>query len=354
MGEGKRLNSDAPHNKETHPPRGTPSASPTARNNSSQGRTLWGQCWAPMPTPIAPGTHASRNPGRPPKRTGGRGRDSAWHQTPLTMVAGHPPRGRPPTTPGARSPHRACKQRESAGPRHLYTSGCSTLIADPDSPPRGRAPAGGTAPELTPPSQRWKAAPPGTDPHHPRGTQPPTEHASQGDSAGPPHPHSRAHSTLIAGPDSPPRGRAAGRGVAPELRRPPQRRTAPPLGTLFGRPQGAQRRLARAHAVGLVLGPHAHTNRTRDTRLAEPWPPGPEGGRPGEGQRLTPDAPRRGGRPPPPETAPTILAARSPHRAYKPRGQCWAPRPHIRADGTWVADPDSPPRERGSQGRGSA
>ena len=48
-----------------------------------------------------------------------------------------------------------------------------------------------------------------------------------------------------------------------------------------------------------MLGPHARTDRTRDTRVAEPWLPAPEDGRPREGQRLTPDAPHNGGRPPP-------------------------------------------------------
>ena len=59
------------------PPRGRPSATPTASNAGPQGRTLWGRCWVPTPAPTAPGTHGSRNPGCPPKRTAGRGRDSA-------------------------------------------------------------------------------------------------------------------------------------------------------------------------------------------------------------------------------------------------------------------------------------
>ena len=75
------------------PPRGPLSATPTASNAGSQGRTLWGRCWVPTLAPTAAGTHGSRNPGCPPQRMGGRGRDSAWHQTPLTTVAGHPPRG---------------------------------------------------------------------------------------------------------------------------------------------------------------------------------------------------------------------------------------------------------------------
>ena len=77
--------------------------------------------------------------------------------------------------------------------------------------------------------------------------------------------------------------------------------------------------------MGPLLGPHAHTNRTPDTRLAEPRQPAPENGRPGEGQRLTPDAPHNAGRSPPRGRPPTTPAERSPHRACKPRGQCWAP-----------------------------
>ena len=76
-GEGQRLTSDAPHNGGRHPPRGRPSATPTASNAGPQGRTLWDWCWVPTPAPNAPGTHGSRNPGRPLQRTGGRGRNSA-------------------------------------------------------------------------------------------------------------------------------------------------------------------------------------------------------------------------------------------------------------------------------------
>ena len=50
----------------------------------------------------------------------------------------------------------------------------------------------------------------------------------------------------------------------------------------------------------LVLGPHARTDRTRNTRVAVPRLPAPEDGRSGEGQRLTPEAPHNSGRPPPP------------------------------------------------------
>ena len=76
-GEGQRLTSDVPHNCGRHPPRGCPSATPTASNAGPQRRTQWGRCWVPTPARTAPRTHGSRNPGRPLQRTGGRGRDSA-------------------------------------------------------------------------------------------------------------------------------------------------------------------------------------------------------------------------------------------------------------------------------------
>ena len=76
-GKGQRLTPSAPHNGGRHPPRGRPSATPTASNAGPQGRTLWGRCWVHTPASTAPGTHESRNPGCTLRRTSGRGRDSA-------------------------------------------------------------------------------------------------------------------------------------------------------------------------------------------------------------------------------------------------------------------------------------
>ena len=104
LGEGPRLTPDAPHNGGRHRPRGRPSPCPTASNASPQGRTLWGRCWVPTPAPTAPGTHGLRNPACPLQRTGSRGRDSAWHRTPLTTVAGHPPGDGPPPPPRHAAP----------------------------------------------------------------------------------------------------------------------------------------------------------------------------------------------------------------------------------------------------------
>ena len=141
------------------------------------------------------------------------------------------------------------------------------------------------------------------------------------------HTH-RTHPTY---PNSPPGGRTVGGGTAPDPRRPSQWWKAPPPGTPFRHPDSEQRRLARAHAVGPVLGPHARTDRSRDTRVAEPWLPAPEDGRPGEGQRLTPGAPHNGGRPPPPGTAPHHPRGTQPPQGMRAKGTVLGPHTHTPA-----------------------
>ena len=164
----------------------------------------------------------------------------------------------------------------------------------------------------------------------------------------------RPHGMWVTDPNSTPRGRADGGGGAPDHRRPSQRRKAPPPGTPLRNPHSEQHWPARAHAVGPGLGPHARTDRTRGTRVAEPRLPAPEDGRPGEGRRLTPDAPRNGGRPPPRERPPTPPAARSPHRACRPRGQCWAPTPTNPRPQHVGGGPQQPAQWAGRRGRDSA
>ena len=212
---------------------------------------------------------------------------------------------------------------------------------------RGRAAGGGTAPDTRRPSQWLQASPPGEGPRPPPRHAAPTGHAGQGDSVGPPHPHTGAHGTWLADPNSPPGGQADGGGTAPDLRRPSQRWKAPPPGTVFRQPDSKRHWPARAHAVGPVLGPHARTDRTRNTRVAEPWLPAPEDGRPGEGQRLTPDAPHNGGRPPPPGTAPPPPPRHAASTKHASQGDSVGPpHPHTRAHSKWVADPNSPPSGR--------
>ena len=158
-----------------------------------------------------------------------------------------------------------------------------------------------------------------------------------------PHPGHTGRGTLAARS----RGRAAGGGTAPDTRRPSQWYKTPPPGTPFRHPHSEQRRPARAHAVGPVLCPHACTDRTRDTLVAKPRPPAPEDGRPGEGQRLTPDAPHNGGRPPPPGTAPPPSPRHAAPTGHAGQGDSVGPpHPHTRAHSTWLADPKSPPSGR--------
>ena len=191
------------------------------------------------------------------------------------------------------------------GPHTRNDRTWDTRVAGPrlPAPEDGRP---GEGQRLTPeaPHNGGRPPPPGDGPPPPPRHAAPTGHAGQGDSVGPPHPHTRAHGTWVADPNGPPSGRAVGGGGAPDLRRPSQQWKAAPSGTPFRQPHSEQRQPARAHAVGPVLGPHAPTHRTRDTRVTEPRLPAPEGGRPAEGQRLTPDAPHNSGRPQPPGTAP--------------------------------------------------
>ena len=230
---------------------------------------------------------------------------------------------------------------------------CSYSLVQP-----GRAAGGGTAPDTRRPSQRRKRPPPGNAlPPPPQRATPARKGARCGAGAGStrphrPHPGHTGRGTLAARS----RGRAAGGGTAPDTRRPSQRWKAPPPGTPFRHPHSEQRRPARAHAVGPVQGPHARIESTRDTRVAEPWLPAPEDGRPGEGQRLTPGAPHNGGRQPPrgrPSASPTASNAGPQGRTLG--GRCWVHTPTSTAPGTHgLRNPGSPLQRTGGRGRDSA
>ena len=265
------------------------------------------------------------------------------------MVEGSPPGDALPPPPQRATPARKgapCGAgAESPCPhgRQPGHTGCGT----PAARSRGRAAGGGTAPDIGRPSQRSQATLPGDGPPQTPRHAAPTGHAGQGDSVGPPHPHARARSTWVADPNSTPSGRAVEGGTAPDLRRPSQWWKAPPPGKPFRHPHSEQRWPARAQAVELVLDPHARTDRTRNTRVAESWLPAPEDGPPGEGQRLTPDAPHNGGKPPPPGTAPPPPPGQAAPTGHANQGdRVGPPHPHTRAHSTWVADPNSPPSGR--------
>ena len=164
------------------------------------------------------------------------------------MVEGNPPGDTLPPRPQRATPaDKGARCRAGAGsPRphlpHPGNRGRGTVAARS----RGRAAGGGTAPDTRRPSQRWQATPPGDGPPPIPRHAAPTGHAGRRDSVGPPHPHTPAHSTWVADPNSPPNRRAVGGGTAPDLRRrshnggrhPPRGRpSATPTGSNAG-PQG--------------------------------------------------------------------------------------------------------------------
>ena len=148
------------------------------------------------------------------------------------MVEGTPPGDALPPPPQRAAPARkGARFGVGAGSlrphrRHPGHAGRGT----PAARPRGRTAGGGTAPDTRRPSQQWQATPPGDGSPPTPGHAAPTGHAGQGDRDGPPHPHARPRSTLVADPDSPLSGRAVGGQGAPDLRRPSQRWKASPGG----------------------------------------------------------------------------------------------------------------------------
>ena len=274
-----------------------------------------------------------------------------WKAAPPGDALPPPPQRATPARKGARCGAGAGSTRPHRP--HPGHTGRGTLAARSGR----RAAGGGTAPGTKRPSQRWKAAPPGDAlPPPPQRATPARKGARCGAGAGStrphrPHPGHTGRGTLAARSG----GRAAGGGAAPDTRRPSQRWKAPPPGTPFRHPHSEQRRPARAHAVGPVLGPHARIDRTRDTRVAEPWLRAPEDEQPGEGQRLTPGAPHNGGRQPPPGTP-----FRHPHSEQRRPARAHAVGPvlgpHARIDrtrDTRVAEPwlHAPEDERPGEGQ---
>ena len=354
-GEGQRLTPDAPHNGGRPPPPGTAPHHPRG-TQPPQGMQAKGTVLGPHTNTPAPTARGWRTPTARP--VGGQSGEGQRLTSDAPHNGGrHAPRGRPSATPTASNAGRkGARCGTGAGsPRphrpHPGHTGRGTLAARS----RGRAAGGGTAPDTRRPSQRWQATPPGDGPPPPPRHAAPTGHAGRGDSVGLPHPHSPAPTARgWRTPTARPVGGQTGEGrrLASDARHNSGRH--PPPGTPFRHPHSGQRRPARAHTVGPLLGPHARTDRTRDTRVAEPWLPAPEDVRPGEGQRLTPGAPHNGGRPPPRGWPPTTPAARSPHRACRPRGQCWAPTPTHPRPQHVGGGPQQPAQWAGSRGRDGA
>ena len=143
-----------------------------------------------------------------------------------------PPGDGPPPARRHTAPTGHAGQGDSVLPPHPHTRAHSMWVADPNSPPSGRAAGGGTVPDTRRPSQRWQANPPGD------ALPPPLQRATLarkcahcGAGAGSPRPH-RPHPghTGRRTPATRPRGRTAGGGTAPGTRRPSQRWQATPPG----------------------------------------------------------------------------------------------------------------------------
>ena len=201
-----------------------------------------------------------------------------------------------------------------------------TRVAEPrlPAPEDGRP---GEGQRLTPdaPHNAGRPRPPGTAPHHPRDTQPPQGMQANVTVLGP---HTRTSAPTARGwrtPTARPEGGQSGEWAGLTSEAPHNGEGHPPRETPFRQPRSEQRRPAGAPAVGPVLGPHARTNRSRDTWVAEPRLPAPEDGRPGEGQRLTPDAPHNGGRQPPLGTASHHPRGTQPSQGMQAKGTVLGP-----------------------------
>ena len=267
-------------------------------------------------------------------------------------------KGTPPGDALLPTPQRAAQDHRGAhavgpvlGPLAHQPHPGHTGRGTPAARPRKRAAGGGTAPDTRRHSQRRQAAPPGNSPRPPSRHAASTGHASQGDSAGPPHPHTRAHSTWVADPDSPLRGRAVGGEGAPEVRRPSQRQKAPSPGYALMPPpqQGTPaRKVVRCGAGAGSPRPHrphpGHTGRGTPTARPRGWAAGggtaPDTRRPSQREQAT--FPGDGPPPPPRHTAPTGHASQGARTPAQPRPQ------HV-GDG-----PRQPAWRAGSRGRGSA
>ena len=122
---------------------------------------------------------------------------------------------------GGHAPH---GQHNASDARFVACPGKAEGREEAERPPALQAPP-------RPQSRRKRRTPPPPPPSPPPSIRTPWTRPAAGsphrDRAGPPHPHACAHN---ADPDSPPSGRAVGRGRAQDPRRPTQRSKAPPRG----------------------------------------------------------------------------------------------------------------------------
>ena len=194
-GEGQPLTPDAPHNGGRPAPPGAAPHHPRG-TQPPQGMRAKGTVLDPQ----------TRTPGQP-----GEGERLAA-DAPHNGKGTPPGDALPPPLQCATPARKGARCGAGAGSPHPHRPHPGhTGRGTPAARPRGQETGRGTAPHTTRPSQWWQATPPGTAANHPRGMQPPQGVRAGGTVAGPPHPHTHAHSTWVVDPDSPPGGRAARR-----------------------------------------------------------------------------------------------------------------------------------------------
>ena len=193
--EGQRLTPGAPHNDGRPPPLGTASHHPRG-TQPPQGMQAKGTVLGPHTHTPAPTARRWRTPtarpvggqsGEGQRLTSGAPRNGGRH--PPGFPIPPPPQRATPARKGARCGTGAGSPRPH--PPHPRHTGRGTLAARS----RGRAAGAGTAPDTRRSSQRWQATPPRDGPQPPPRHAAPTGRAGPGDSVGPPHQHSPAHST---------------------------------------------------------------------------------------------------------------------------------------------------------------
>ena len=201
-----------------------------------------------------------------------------------------------------------------------------------------------------------EGSPPGDAlPRTPQRATPSRKGARNGAGAGSPRPHRPYLRHTGRGPQQPAQWRAVGGGTAPDLRRPSQWWKAPPPGDgLPPPPQRATpaRKGARCGARAGSPRPHQpqpeHTGHgtlaARSRGRAAGGGTAPDTRRPSQRWQATP----------PGDGPPTTPATRSPHRACKPRGQCWAPTPTHPRPQHVGGGPQQPAQWADSRGRASA
>ena len=337
-------------------PRGGPPTTPAARSPQRACRPR-GQCRTPTLAHPRP-QHVDGGPRQPAQGAGGRGRGSAWPQTPLTTPKGALAGDATPPPPQRATPARkgaVCGAGTGSPHPHRPHPG-HTDRGTPTARPGGRAAGGGTAPDTRRPSQRWQATPPGDGPPPPSRQAAPTGHASQGDSAGLPHPHTRAHSTWLADPTARPvtgQSREGERLTSDTPRNgdrhPPRGRpSATPIASNAS-PQGCTLWDRGRVPMPALAAPRAHGSRNPDCPAQRRGGQGRGSARPQTLLTTAKGTPPRGR----PSATPTASNAGPQGRTLW--GRCWVPRPAPTVPGTHGSRrPGCPPQRMGGPGRDSA